>query len=87
LPKIEKGYEIQGEIDTTFAQLFFEVNLMKFVIGFVAGVVVTGLLIDKGVNLPERLGRVINTGEVQQLWHDIGNAVKERGSQPMDRRE
>jgi hypothetical protein len=58
---------------------------MKFVIGFIAGVVVTGLLIDKGVNLPERLGRVINTGEVQQLWHDIGNAVKEKGSQPVDR--
>lgn len=58
---------------------------MKFVIGFVAGVVVTGLLIDRGVNLPERLGRVINTGEVQQLWDDIGNAVKEKGSQPANR--
>lgn len=58
---------------------------MKFVIGFVAGVVVTGLLIDRGVNLPERLGRVIDTGEVQQLWHDIGKAVKEKGSQPVDR--
>jgi hypothetical protein len=60
---------------------------MKFVIGFIAGVAVTGLLIDKGVNLPERLGRVINTGEVQQLWHDIGTAVKERGSQPTDRQQ
>lgn len=58
---------------------------MKFVIGFIAGVIVTGLLIDRGVNLPERLGRVINTGEVQQLWQDIGNAVKDKGSQPTDR--
>jgi hypothetical protein len=38
----------------------------------------TGLLIDRGVNLPDRLGRVINTGEVQQLWKDIGHAVKKQ---------
>jgi hypothetical protein len=49
---------------------------MRFVFGFVAGVIATGLLIDRGVNLPDRLGRVINTGEIQQLWKDIGHAVK-----------
>jgi hypothetical protein len=49
---------------------------MRFVLGFLVGVVVTGLLIDRGVNLPERLGRVVNTGEVQNLWKDINNAVK-----------
>jgi hypothetical protein len=49
---------------------------MRFVFGFLVGVVVTGLLIDRGVNLPERLGRVINTGEMQQLGKDINNAVK-----------
>lgn len=48
----------------------------RVLIGFLAGVIVTGLLIDRGVNLPERLGRVINTGEVQQLWKDINDAVK-----------
>jgi hypothetical protein len=73
---MEKRYEIQSEIYTYFALPFAEVDLMKFIIGFVTGVVTTGLLIDRGVNLPERFGRVINTGEVQQLWHDIGNAVK-----------
>lgn len=60
---------------------------MKFIFGFIAGVVVAGLPIDRGVNLPERLSRVINTGEVQQLWHDIGNAVKEQQSRPADSRE
>lgn len=50
---------------------------MRFVLGFLVGVMVTGLLIDRGVNLPERLGRVINKGEVQQLWKDIGHAAKE----------
>jgi hypothetical protein len=49
---------------------------MRFVMGFLVGVVVTGLLIDRGVNLPERLGRLINTSEVQQLGKDINNAVK-----------
>lgn len=49
---------------------------MRFVLGFLVGVMATGLLIDRGVNLPDRLGRVVNTGEVQQLWKDINNAVK-----------
>jgi hypothetical protein len=49
---------------------------MRFVLGFLVGVMATGLLIDRGVNLPERLGRVVNTGEVQNLWKDINNAVK-----------
>ena len=49
---------------------------MRFVLGFLAGVVVTGLLIDRGVNLPDRLGRLINVGQVQQLGKDIGQAVK-----------
>lgn len=49
---------------------------MRFVLGFLVGVMATGLLIDRGVNLPERLGRIINTGEVQQLGKDINNAVK-----------
>jgi hypothetical protein len=49
---------------------------MKFTFGFIAGIVVTGLLIDRGVNLPDRLGRLINGGEVRQLGRDIGHAVK-----------
>jgi hypothetical protein len=49
---------------------------MRFVLGVLVGVIATGLLIDRGVNLPDRLGRVVNTGEVQQLWKDINNAVK-----------
>jgi len=49
---------------------------MRFVMGFLIGVVVTGLLLDRGVNLPDRLGRLINGGEVQQLGKDINNAVK-----------
>ena len=49
---------------------------MRFVMGFLVGVVVTGLLLDRGVNLPDRLGRLINGGEVQQLGKDINNAVK-----------
>jgi hypothetical protein len=49
---------------------------MRFVLGVLVGVMATGLLIDRGVNLPDRLGRVVNTGEVQQLWKDINNAVK-----------
>ncbi|MGB8702592.1 MAG: hypothetical protein WCD18_24525 [Thermosynechococcaceae cyanobacterium] len=36
----------------------------------------TGLLIDRGVNLPDRLGRMINGNEVQQLGKDINHAVK-----------
>jgi hypothetical protein len=52
-------------------------DIMRFVFGFFVGVVVTGLLIDRGVNLPDRLGRLINGGEVQQLWKDIGHAVKQ----------
>ena len=51
---------------------------MRLILAFLAGVVVTGLLIDRGVNLPDRLGRLINTGEVQQLGRDIGHAVKTR---------
>lgn len=49
---------------------------MRFVIGFLVGVVVTGLLLDRGVNLPDRLGRLIDGGEVQQLGKDINHAVK-----------
>jgi hypothetical protein len=49
---------------------------MRFVVGFLFGVVVTGLMLDRGVNLPDRLGRLINGGEVQQLGKDINNAVK-----------
>ncbi|MGB8701850.1 MAG: hypothetical protein WCD18_20740 [Thermosynechococcaceae cyanobacterium] len=49
---------------------------MRFVMGFLAGVIVTGLLIDRGVNLPDRLGRLINGAEVQRLGDDIGDAVK-----------
>jgi hypothetical protein len=49
---------------------------MRFVFGLLAGVIVTGLLIDRGVNLPDRLGRLINGNEVQQLGRDIQNAVK-----------
>lgn len=50
--------------------------MMRVIFGFIAGVVVTGLLIDRGVNLPERLVRLINGGEIQQLGRDIGRAVK-----------
>jgi hypothetical protein len=49
---------------------------MRFISGLVIGVIVTGLLIDKGVNLPERLGRLINGHEVQQLGKDIQKAIK-----------
>jgi hypothetical protein len=49
---------------------------MRFISGFIAGVIATGLLIDRGVNLPDRLGRLINGGEVRQLDRDIGHAVK-----------
>ena len=49
---------------------------MRFILGFLAGVIVTGLLIDRGVNLPDRLGHLINGGEVQQLGKDIGKAIK-----------
>ena len=49
---------------------------MRFILGFLAGVVATGLLIDRGVNLPDRLGRIVNGGEVQQLGRDIGKAIK-----------
>jgi hypothetical protein len=49
---------------------------MRFFFGFLAGVMATGLLIDRGVNLPDRLGHLINGGEVQQLGRDISHAVK-----------
>ena len=49
---------------------------MRSIFGFLAGVIVTGLLIDRGVNLPDRLGRLVNGGEVQKLGRDIGHAVK-----------
>jgi hypothetical protein len=49
---------------------------MRLILGFLAGVVATGLLIDRGVNLPDRLGRLVNGGEVQQLGRDIGKAIK-----------
>jgi hypothetical protein len=39
---------------------------MRFIFEFLAG----------GVNLPDRLGRLINDSEVQQLGRDMGNAVK-----------
>jgi hypothetical protein len=51
-------------------------NSMRFVFGFFAGIIVTGLLIDSGVNLPDRLGRLINGNEVQQLGKDIGYLLK-----------
>jgi hypothetical protein len=49
---------------------------MKFILGFLAGVMATGLLIDRGVNLPDRLGHLINGGEVQQLVRDVTHAIK-----------
>lgn len=49
---------------------------MRFILGFLVGVVVTGLLIDRGVNLPDRLGHLINGGEVRQLGRDINRAIR-----------
>ena len=51
---------------------------MRFILGFLAGVIATGLLIDRGVNLPDRLGHLVNGSEVRQLGKDIGQAVKNR---------
>jgi hypothetical protein len=53
-----------------------EVIMLRFVFGFLAGVIATGLLIDRGVNLPDRLVHLINGGEVQQLGRDINHAIK-----------
>jgi hypothetical protein len=50
--------------------------MLRFIVGFLAGVAVTGLLIDRGVNLPDRLSHLINGGEVRQLGHDINHAIK-----------
>jgi hypothetical protein len=49
---------------------------MRHIPGFIVGVIVTGLLMNRGVNLPERLGHLINGGEVQQLGRDITHAIK-----------
>jgi hypothetical protein len=51
---------------------------MRYIVGFIAGVLFAGLMIDRGVNLPERLGRIVNTGELQELWKDVGQAVREK---------
>ncbi|MGB8700208.1 MAG: hypothetical protein WCD18_12390 [Thermosynechococcaceae cyanobacterium] len=56
---------------------------MRFIFGFLAGVIVTGLLIDRGVNLPDRLGRVINVSEVQKLGQDISYAVEKGSRSPL----
>lgn len=50
---------------------------MRFILGFLVGAFVSGMLIDRGVNLPERLGHLINGGEMQQLGRDIGHAMKQ----------
>jgi hypothetical protein len=49
---------------------------MRFLVGFILGVIITGVLTDKGVNLSDRLGRLINGHEVQQLGKDIQHALK-----------
>jgi hypothetical protein len=51
---------------------------MRFILGFLVGVMLTGLLSDRGLNLPDRLGRLVNSSEVQQLGRDIGHAVSNR---------
>jgi hypothetical protein len=56
--------------------LFTEIIMLRFIFGFLAGVTAAGLLLDRGVNLPDRLGHLINGGEVRQLGRDIGHAVK-----------
>jgi hypothetical protein len=50
--------------------------MLRFIFGVLTGVIVTGLLIDRGVNLPDRLGRLVNGGEVRELGRDLGRAVK-----------
>ena len=49
---------------------------MRFLVGFILGVIITGALTDKGVNLYDRLGQLINGNEVQQLGKDIQHALK-----------
>jgi hypothetical protein len=49
---------------------------MRFLTGFMVGVVAAGLLIDRGINLPDRLGRLINSDEARQLVRDVGYAIK-----------
>ena len=51
--------------------------MLRFICGFLAGVAATGLLIDRGVNLPDRLGHLINGGEVRQLGRDINHALRQ----------
>jgi hypothetical protein len=49
---------------------------MRYLFWFLAGVAVTHVLLSNGVDLPDRLGRLINMGEAKQLGRDIGHAVK-----------
>jgi hypothetical protein len=50
--------------------------MAKLALGFLLGAFATGILIDRGVNLPERLRNLINTGEIQRLADDIWNLRK-----------
>lgn len=49
---------------------------MRFIFGIIVGVIITGMLNNRGIDLPDHLGHIINGGEVQQLGRDITHAVK-----------
>jgi hypothetical protein len=50
--------------------------MLRSIFWFVLGVVGAGLLIDRGVDLPNRLKKLVNPTEFEQLGEDIHRAIK-----------
>jgi hypothetical protein len=48
---------------------------VKFLAGLIVGVVCTGLLIDRGVDLPNRIKQLINANEIERLYKDIERVI------------
>jgi hypothetical protein len=48
--------------------------MSKFIFGFVVGMVISHLLLAKGIDLPQRLDQAINRDELKRLGQDIKSA-------------
>jgi len=50
--------------------------MLKNIFCFALGIVVAGLLIDRGVDLPNRVKKLINPAEFERLGNDIHRTIK-----------
>jgi hypothetical protein len=49
---------------------------MKYLIGFCLGLAASYALMDKGINLPQRLSDAVDKPALQRLWTDVRRSFR-----------